>query len=117
MNITLYGSIRGNLFYLAMKVKESKFRKFTESGVFLFWLLPSISLSGSKYDISPKSGEYTHWFQVEITWFIWDYTLLVEFGKRNDMNTIELVRQEIERRHRKKKGKINYGEICRKINI
>ena len=60
-----------------MRVKECKVRY---HGRDCWWITPAIILSGSKYAESVQ-GPYRRFFQIEVVWFFWSWTLWLEYSK------------------------------------
>ena len=60
-----------------MKIRECKLQ-YEESNV--LWLLPEILLSGCEY-AKDVQFDYKKWFQIQIVWIFWSFTLWIEYKK------------------------------------
>lgn len=60
-----------------MKVKENKISYYGPNPL---WVFPELLLSCSKYS-EDYATEYKRWFQIEIAWIFWCWTLWIEFDK------------------------------------
>ena len=63
-----------------MKIRECRFQ-YEESNV--LWLLPEILLSGCEY-AKDVQFDYKKWFQIQIVWIFWSFTLWIEYKKNYD---------------------------------
>ena len=63
-----------------MKIRENKFNY---SGPQPIWLLPEVLLSCDKYSEDyVEVNEYRWFFQIEVVWIFFGWTLWIEFGKK-----------------------------------
>lgn len=60
-----------------MKIRECSF---THEGWNVLWLFPEILLSGATYSKDVQT-DYKKFFQIQIVWLYWSFTLWMEYGK------------------------------------